>query len=437
MRLQPIIGLAAIAIAACANAGPPRYFMEEMTGLSQNTIAFGLSDETAIGPIAVGQSFSVFTSPTLSYRAVLWTPDASAAAFDLQTIAEAGNSTVNRAQDVSPNGLYVVGYNSTAPIRARRWTLDPSTGLPVSVELLEPLPGDGACEAVGVNSRGVAVGYSGGAAGPTRPCYWAPDQSAATPLALPPGSGGFCLAREISDPPTETIVGRNDMSSSPTTRAIRWRLAGGGYGVGELLALPPETTRADAIGVSPDGAWIVGAVDLRLQQHASAWNELGEWHDLGAIPGNVGNIAYDRNVHGVAVGHTSQGLSIHRATLYVDGAVHNLNDLVVNNPAIGVSEFLHVATAINADGSIVGRFGEFATKEPLFPIGARTFLLRPVGCELPGDFDSDGDVDLADLGALLADFGCAGECPGDIDGDGQTDLGDLGLILANFGAACP
>ena len=52
-----------------------------------------------------------------------------------------------------------------------------------------------------------------------------------------------------------------------------------------------------------------------------------------------------------------------------------------------------------------------------------------------GDLDGDGDTDLADLGILLADFGCPqpGPCAGDLDNDGDTDLADLGILLADFG----
>ena len=67
------------------------------------------------------------------------------------------------------------------------------------------------------------------------------------------------------------------------------------------------------------------------------------------------------------------------------------------------------------------------------------FSLLAAGASCPGgcvgDLDGDGDTDLADLGILLADFGCAapGPCPGDLDGDGDTDLADLGILLADFG----
>jgi hypothetical protein len=53
------------------------------------------------------------------------------------------------------------------------------------------------------------------------------------------------------------------------------------------------------------------------------------------------------------------------------------------------------------------------------------------------DLNNDGVVDLADLGILLADFGCTapGPCVADINGDGATDLADLGILLADFGCA--
>ena len=58
-----------------------------------------------------------------------------------------------------------------------------------------------------------------------------------------------------------------------------------------------------------------------------------------------------------------------------------------------------------------------------------------LGCV--GDLNGDGATDLADLGILLADFGCLPppNCVGDLDNDGDTDLADLGILLADFGCA--
>jgi hypothetical protein len=57
----------------------------------------------------------------------------------------------------------------------------------------------------------------------------------------------------------------------------------------------------------------------------------------------------------------------------------------------------------------------------------------PDECECAGDLDGDGDTDQADLGILLADWGCTGgSCPGDLDGDGSTNQIDLGILLADW-----
>jgi hypothetical protein len=59
-----------------------------------------------------------------------------------------------------------------------------------------------------------------------------------------------------------------------------------------------------------------------------------------------------------------------------------------------------------------------------------------VSTPIPGDLDLDGDVDLGDLGILLAHYGMSGGATygdGDISGDGAVDLSDLGALLANYG----
>lgn len=54
------------------------------------------------------------------------------------------------------------------------------------------------------------------------------------------------------------------------------------------------------------------------------------------------------------------------------------------------------------------------------------------GPHIPGDVNLDGVVDLGDLGVLLSNYGCVGNCPGDTDNDNDVDLADLGAVLADY-----
>ncbi len=56
----------------------------------------------------------------------------------------------------------------------------------------------------------------------------------------------------------------------------------------------------------------------------------------------------------------------------------------------------------------------------------------------PGDATGDGEVNVADLNEVLANFNTS-QTPGengDVDGDGDVDISDLNLVLANFGQSC-
>ncbi len=54
-------------------------------------------------------------------------------------------------------------------------------------------------------------------------------------------------------------------------------------------------------------------------------------------------------------------------------------------------------------------------------------LLTPIG--VTGDLDLDGDVDAADLGALLGAWGSCSGCPADLDEDGSVGASDLAILL--------
>lgn len=55
-------------------------------------------------------------------------------------------------------------------------------------------------------------------------------------------------------------------------------------------------------------------------------------------------------------------------------------------------------------------------------------------CE--GDFNNDGNVDGADFGAILAQWGPCSGCAGDLDNNGAVGGSDIGIILSKWGA-CP
>ena len=52
------------------------------------------------------------------------------------------------------------------------------------------------------------------------------------------------------------------------------------------------------------------------------------------------------------------------------------------------------------------------------------------------DLNHDGVVDVADLVALLSNFGDTGDSTGDVDDDGDVDLADLAQLLAAMGESC-
>jgi len=65
--------------------------------------------------------------------------------------------------------------------------------------------------------------------------------------------------------------------------------------------------------------------------------------------------------------------------------------------------------------------------------GTGTLLIQ-CATTCPGDVNGDGQVNLADLNLVLANFGAGSG--GDANGDGLTNLADLNLVLANFGSSC-
>jgi hypothetical protein len=67
---------------------------------------------------------------------------------------------------------------------------------------------------------------------------------------------------------------------------------------------------------------------------------------------------------------------------------------------------------------------------PVWP-GTTGYKSASVYNPVPGDLDTDGDVDLVDLAILLGSYQMTDE--GDINGDGVTNIADLAILLSNYG----
>jgi hypothetical protein len=93
--------------------------------------------------------------------------------------------------------------------------------------------------------------------------------------------------------------------------------------------------------------------------------------------------------------------------------------------------------------SVLGVIGQPDAGTMTATVGETTYTLAggflgssaasAVPCE--GDVTGDGQVNLADLNLVLANFG-ATTSDGDANGDGVVNLADLNLVLANFGTNC-
>ncbi|HUU97112.1 MAG TPA: hypothetical protein VM487_15345 [Phycisphaerae bacterium] len=116
----------------------------------------------------------------------------------------------------------------------------------------------------------------------------------------------------------------------------------------------------------------------------------------------------------------------------VDSGIFLNDTLLVQEGVTIVDGQLIDAIPAGEDGLRVSDNGSFIIFEATLADGRHGAFLIEIGCA--GDLDGDGDTDQADLGILLADWGCTGgDCPGDLDGDGDTDQADLGILLADWG----
>ena len=191
-----------------------------------------------------------------------------------------------------------------------------------------------------INSNGQAAGYASAPAGPgwwrQYPVMWNNGEMVDLSPAFPGGLGTYAEATDIND--SGQVVGYP--LPPPGAHGFLWQ-----NGVVTDLGALPGGNQSYAFAVNNAGQVVGYSWAYDGPYHAFLWED-GLMSPLALLPGGSGTIANDINNLGQIVGHDVS----HRAVMWEDGAISDLNDLI---PA-GSGWTLRSARGINDLGQIVG-----------------------------------------------------------------------------------
>jgi uncharacterized membrane protein len=283
-------------------------------------------------------------------------------------------------------GFFSPNANSTPNIGCIWWPDGTITVIP-------PLPGQSSSKASGINDSNVVAGRSGG-----QVYLW---NGGFTATFSAPGGATRAISNAGHVVGTMTVAGK--------LRACRWH-------EGTLTVLQPHGTHLESGAFDVNDAGVVAGYSQTYLGSAGYPTTPTIWIDgtpvaLPLPAGYVVGVAWAINDSGLIVGNvgvsTTRGASI--PVLWIDGAVHLVNDLTVaGSPSIS---------------QLIG------TNEPgqLLQAGSARVLTptAPSYADLNGDCAADG----ADIAKLLTEWGPREWSVADIDGDGVVNGVDLGLLL--------
>ncbi len=365
----------------------------------------------------------------------------------------AGSETVG----ISDDGDVVAGWQSSS---AFRWT--PTAG----VLYLAPLPGGSWTSARGISGDGsTIIGEGSTNSGPFTPTYsrafrWNADGSVQQLGALQPTANSVANAANFIG---SVIVGESG------GQAFRWTIDGGMAGLGVLAG----ASSSRALSVNRDGSVVVGgsggtAFRWTSARGMEALETLGAGDHVAYAVANDGALVVGSRSFYTAMCWDASG----RAALLADylvgrgvelsgwtslfnaygisgdgrfivgwGSYQGQNrafvaDVGVDADGDGVTDTLDNCPGVanpkqdDCNGDGVGDACEIAD-------GAADFNGNhiPDSCECPADLFADGQVNGADLGVVLSQWGQApATSVSDLNRDGSVDGADLGYLLASWGA---
>ncbi|MCZ6835196.1 MAG: hypothetical protein O7G85_05415 [Planctomycetota bacterium] len=277
--------------------------------------------------------------------------------------------------------------------------------------LLGLLPGSNTSSALGINQSGLIVGQSiNNNIGPSEAFIVVDGQM--TSLELPFGRNA--IARDVND--LGHVTGWMGASPLTDSHVYIWNEKM----VIDLGVIPGGTT-AEGLAINnlshivgrgrvPDGVTVFGSPQAILWD-GQVLNRLPQLQDHIESSALALNDA-DQIVGNSFVGGATPGRF---ATLWQDGQVYNLRDLLVTD----------LGDLRNSSGWAINNKGQILLDE------GSAYLLTPIDSP-PGDVDHNCKVDVEDLLILLGDWGKTLSIA-DVDANGIVDVLDLLQVLADWG----
>ena len=407
--------LDAVSLTAPCTAPPCFHGLGDLPGgdISSGALAVSADGSTVVG----------YSSVAGGYEAVRWRRESG-----LVSLGEfSGGLHRGRGFDVSADGSVVVGLSSSANgtipefDEAFRWTA--ATGMVSAGEL----PGSQ------FYGRAFTVTHDGGTA---FGASWG-DQG-----YVPTSFSGGIAANLWSNPVWSPAGARGTSADGSVVVGEYWN---GSYHTplrnGQTLPdVPGGALDSIPFNVSPDGSLIVGEGQSDVGRQAAVW--IGD--TVTALPdldgGTVSGSAKAATDTGLIVGWGTTELGTEAAIWDATYAVHRLADVLTSNGVVIPSGWvLTEAADITVNGDIVTLCGTGTNPAGETEAWIARYTLPAEPC--PGDVDGDLDVDLSDLGAMLAAYGACDGDPGydagaDFDDNGCIDLSDLGSLLTAYGQPC-